>query len=63
MNPLIDEEEQKLDDSIFKPDAFDPYEELLIAKKKINDLTNTLYLKDQEIIKLRSLLNKKEIIY
>ncbi|WP_347396250.1 hypothetical protein, partial [Parabacteroides leei] len=31
MNPLIDEEEQKLDDSIFKPDAFDPYEELLIA--------------------------------
>jgi len=45
--------------SILKHESFDPYEELLKAKKEINDLTNIIFTKDQEIIKLRSLLSKR----
>lgn len=54
-----DEKEKALNDSMLDLDTYDPYKELLIAKKEINDLRNALYVKEQENIKLRSLLDKK----
>lgn len=53
------EENEITNYSILKHESFDPYEELLKAKKEINDLTNIIFAKDQEIIRLRSLLDKR----